>query len=132
MTGNGLVDLERDAAAGKSTIAVRLGREAAWRLQTVEFAGAVALAFMLAPEPAALAVPGGDGLVAGLASALGVLRLVGVPLGAVVIALGTIVLRADAPSIRERGWEIEAVGTAVLGVGWLAGTAAAARFVGGV
>jgi len=47
----------------------------------------------------------------------------GVPLGALVIVAGIAVLGTARPAVRERGWELEALGTAVLGLGWLAGTA---------
>jgi hypothetical protein len=30
---------------------------------------------------------------------------------------------ARRPGLRERGWELEAIGTAIIGLGWLAGTA---------
>ena len=128
MMGNSLTDLERDAAAGKSTIAVRLGPATAWRLHAVAFAGAVVLAFVLAPSLASSARGGGG---AGqLGAVLVMLRTVAVPVGAALIGVGVILVRAGPASIRERGWELEAVGTAVLGVGWLAGTAAVARVVG--
>ena len=123
MTANGLVDIERDAAGSKRTVAVRLGREAAWGLNASAFAAAVTLALVLAPAPGG---PSGTatGDAGGLATALGLVRLVGLPLGAVLIAAGAILLRATSPAIRERGWELEAAGTAVLGMAWLAGTAA--------
>jgi 4-hydroxybenzoate polyprenyltransferase len=131
MTGNSLADLERDGAAGKSTIVVRLGPGPAWRLHAAAFAVAVVLAFVLAPSPA-LPAPAVAGVVGELEAVLLVLRAIGVPLGAALVAVGVILVRADPASIRERGWELEAVGTAVLGVGWLAGMAAVARFSGAV
>lgn len=115
---NGLVDIERDARGGRKAVAVALGAERAWLAQTVALVAAAALAAAVAP-----AVPGGHG---GVLDLLRVLRLGGVGLGVVGIAFGAIVLRAASPGIRERGWELEAVGVAALGVGWLAGTAAAA------
>ena len=54
------------------------------------------------------------------------IRLGGIGLGIVALALGSIALRAADPGNRERGWELAAIGVAALGVGWLAGTAAAA------
>ena len=44
--------------------------------------------------------------------------------GAVALA-GWRLLRRDEPSVRERGWEAEAVGVALLAAGWLAAMAAA-------
>jgi len=35
-------------------------------------------------------------------------------------------LLASAPGIRERGWELEAIGVALAGIAWLAGVAASA------
>jgi 4-hydroxybenzoate polyprenyltransferase len=115
---NGLVDLDRDASVGRNAAAVALGRDRAWIAQTVALAAAAALAVGLAPT-----TPGGPG---GALDLFRVLRLGGIGLGIVAIGLGAVVLRATTPGFRERGWELEAVGVAALGVGWLAGTAAAA------
>jgi hypothetical protein len=54
------------------------------------------------------------------------LRLIGVGAGIALIALGAGALAATRAGVRERGWELEAIGVASLGLGWLAGTAAAA------
>jgi 4-hydroxybenzoate polyprenyltransferase len=121
---NGLVDVERDARGGRRSVVVALGRRPAWSLQTALLLIAVALAIGIAP-----AVP--DGLAAGRLGggldpgALRSLRTAGVLIGAVVIGLGAVLLVAARPAIRERGWELEALGVAALGVGWLAGTAGA-------
>lgn len=115
IVANGLVDVERDRLAGKSTIPARLGRDAAWLVHAVAFAVAVAMASVLAPGPVAA---GTDGNV--LDVFLDLLRSIGLPLGALVIAGGAATLLAPAPAIRERGWELEGVGTAVLGLAWLA------------
>ena len=122
ITGNGLVDVERDALAGKATTAVRLGRGRAWLLHAGAFAVAVTLAFLFSPGPDAGA---GTGAVA--RGVLGVLRQTGLPLGGLLIVLGAALLGSARASIRERGWELETIGTVVLGLGWLAGTAAAAN-----
>jgi 4-hydroxybenzoate polyprenyltransferase len=118
---NGLVDVERDDRAGKTTLPVRLGRVPAWALQAVLFGFAVAIAFAAAPPPATPAVPAGPG---GSPGMLDIALGAGLPLGALVVAVGSVVLLADRPGIRERGWELEGVGTLILGLGWLAGIAA--------
>ena len=112
--GNGLVDVERDAASGRQGIVVMVGARMAWVVQCGALGLVVVLAALLAPAaPNATAV-------------LGTLRSAGVPLGAIAIALGATALRARSAGIRERGWELEAVGVAVAGIAWLAGTAASA------
>ena len=58
---------------------------------------------------------------------VGVLRTVrfaGVLVGLGALGLGALALAANRAGIRERGWELEAVGVAGVGIGWLAGTAA--------
>jgi len=49
MVGNGLVDVERDAPAGKATVVVRFGPRRAWLAHALALAAAVALALALAP-----------------------------------------------------------------------------------
>jgi 4-hydroxybenzoate polyprenyltransferase len=112
--GNGLVDLERDAATGRQGIAVTLGRRAGWVTNAILFATVSAMAVLFAPAP----TPTEPG------DALATVRLVGLPVGVVAIALGALALFAQSPRLRERGWELEAVGVAVAGIAWLAGTAA--------
>ena len=46
------------------------------------------------------------------------------------LALGAACLAARRASVRERGWELEALGVAGLGLGWLAGTAATSLHAG--
>ena len=117
LVANGLVDVERDALAGKSTVAVRVGRRRAWLAHLGTIAVAIVLALALAPS-----VPAG-GTDDGGAAALRMLRALGVPLGALAMIAGAEMLSARRPGIRERAWELEAIGTAILGLGWLAGTA---------
>lgn len=112
--GNGLVDLERDAATGRRGIVVSVGPRMAWLVQSGALGLVVLLAALLAPSA---------GSTTGM---LGTLRSAGIPLGAIAIALGASALRARSTGIRERGWELEAVGVAAAGVAWLAGTAASA------
>ncbi len=112
MIGNALVDLERDRAAGKATIAVILGSRRALLIHAAAMAVAVALAWALAP--------GVEGQ-----SVRSVLRAVGVPGGTLALAIGLLSIAHPSARIRERGWELEVVGMAVLGLGWIAGTATA-------
>lgn len=121
---NGLVDIERDARADRPTIAVRLGRGQAWIVQAALFGIVGGLAVFVAP-----AVPP-DAVGTDL-GAFRALRLVGVGIGLVALGLGALVLAATRASVRERGWELEALGVAATGLGWLAGTAAVAAAGGG-
>ena len=117
---NGLVDVDRDLRARRATVAVRIGRYRAWLVNVAVFSVAVGLAFLLAPgvsRPDAAPEAGGVVLLA-------VARTLGVPAGAFAIALGAGLLSAARAETRERGWELEAIGTAILGIGWLAGIAA--------
>jgi hypothetical protein len=133
---NGLVDVERDAGSGRHGIVVRLGRWRSWAIQTAILAGVGLLALLVAPAvPPAAAGPvpgqgGGPGspgsAVLGL-EALRIARVTGIGLGLALLALGSIALAARRPGLRERGWELEAIGVAAVGIGWLAGTAASAR-----
>ncbi|MEO5704499.1 MAG: UbiA family prenyltransferase [Candidatus Limnocylindrales bacterium] len=120
---NGLADVERDARAGRRAIAVALGARWAWVLQTLALAAAAMLAVLLAPAVPAAAV----GSIAIDMEILRTLRGGGIWLGIALIAGGAAVLASGAASVRERGWELEAIGVACLGVGWLAGTAAAVQ-----
>lgn len=119
---NGLVDIDRDASAGRATVAVRLGRRRAWPAHVVAFLVVIGMAVALAPAVSSTVStveprPGGG------IDALRAVRGLGIPLGAAVIGIGAGLLANGRASIRERGWELEAIGTALLGLGWLAGTA---------
>lgn len=118
LVGNGVVDVERDTLAGKATLAARIGRRQAWLANAGALVIAVIAAMLLAP-----AAPVAGGVEPGATSALRELRAFGVPLGALAIIAGIAMLGAARPALRERGWELEAIGTAALGLGWLAGTA---------
>ena len=112
---NGLVDLERDRSVDRRAIAVALGRRNAWLAQTLGLTVAALLAVMVAPQISSAA-----------GSEIAVLRLVrigGIGLGVAFLAIGAALLASGRPGVRERGWELEAVGVAALGLGWLAGTA---------
>jgi 4-hydroxybenzoate polyprenyltransferase len=116
---NGLVDLERDGRSGRGAAAVALGRRRTWLAQTAALGVAGLLAVFLAPAvPAAASGPE--------LATLRALRFAGVALGVALIAIGSACLAANRPGVRERGGELEAVGVAGIGLGWLAGIAAAA------
>jgi hypothetical protein len=116
---NGLVDVERDARSGRGAVTVALGRRRTWLAQTGALAIAGLLAVLLAP--AVPAAGGGADL-----ETFRALRFAGVALGVALLALGSACLAARRPVVRERGWELEAIGVAGLGLSWLAGTAASA------
>ena len=102
---NARADAERDAAAGVDSVATRLGPERSWTLH----AGLLALVVVLA-----LAT-----LVAGAAPPVAVLGAVGAGL---VVGLGVALGHRVDSTRRERAWELEAVGVALLAAAWLAGT----------
>lgn len=115
---NGIVDVERDAAGGRTAIVVTIGRRRAWIVHVVLLVVAASLALLLAP--------GGEGARGGtsgpaFAGALAGVRSWGLAVGCAGLAVGAAVLLARRAAIRERGWELEAAGVAALGIGWLAG-----------
>ena len=121
---NGLVDIDRDRSVGRRAIAVLLGRRRAWLGQAAALGAAAALALVLAPSiPAASADPGLE--------VLRLVRAVGVWLGIGLLGAGALALGSDRAGVRERGWELEALAVACLGLGWLAGTAGADMGGGG-
>lgn len=100
---NGLVDLERDRASGIPAPAVRLGRRRtiallAAMLVTVYGLALLSLAGRPAPTVAVATI-----VVAGACAAIGV-RL----------------SAAQAPALRERGWQAQVIGIALLAAGWVA------------
>ncbi len=100
---NALADTERDRAAGVTSIAVALGRSRAWQLHlalhlAVATVALVGLAALGRPLPVAAAVVGLPGALIGLGAVLG---------------------RGDTPTVRERGWRLEALGTGLLAAAWL-------------
>lgn len=107
--GNALADVEPDALAKVGSVAIRLGRRVAWRVHALALASAVALAVTSLPtRPSAWAVAPA---VAGCAAvAIGIAGLA----------------RSDrlAPWAARLAWPLEAVGLALLGIGWLAARAA--------
>jgi 4-hydroxybenzoate polyprenyltransferase len=100
---NALADVERDRAAGTRSVATRLGPRLAWTVHAALHAAVVGLA------------------VGGLAGFGGTWQgLTPVAAGAAVVAAGVALSASGRPSLRERGWELEAVGIGILGASWLA------------
>ncbi|MDF2748569.1 MAG: rane protein [Propionibacteriaceae bacterium] len=100
---NATVDVERDRAAGLQSVATRLGRRRSRRLNLA----LLAVVWVLATATLWLAgqlVPWGFAVLVGALAAL----------------IGWVSLGADDPRARERGWEAQAVGVALLAAGWLA------------
>ena len=110
---NGIVDADRDASTNRAAIVVRLGRKRAWVAQTALLGAAATIALLL--------IPGGGHPPGELVEALAFLRRWGAGLGCAALALGAVVLASGRAGIRERGWELEALGVAGLGIAWVAG-----------
>ena len=107
--GNGLVDAERDAASGRRTAVVQAGRRRAWLAHAAGLGAVLGLAWWLGPRPAGL-------------EAAWTLAVAG---GGALVGLGLALTGAARPALRERGWELEAVGVAIVGAAWIAGLAGA-------
>lgn len=104
---NALVDVERDRGAGATSIAAHLGSARAWRLHVGLLAAVVALG-----AGGLLALVGSPGMaVAGVSGAT------------LLLFTGARLTAADDVGRRERGWQLEAVGMAVLGIAWIGGVA---------
>jgi len=101
------------AVAGIETAAGKLGRGRAWTVHAGLLGGAIGLAILSLP-----AVPAGE------AQAGGVPSLAALVLGVGLIAAGLALGRGGGPRSRERAWELEALGVAVFGAGWVAAVAA--------
>lgn len=111
--GNGVADEARDRAAGIRTAPVVLGRARAVALTALGLAGTVTIALALGP-----ALGGGEGRVPGS------WRTVAMALSAGVMGVGLVLSTRPSAALRERGWELEALGVAILAVAWLAGLSA--------
>ena len=101
---NARADWERDLDAGLDSVAIRLGLLRAWVVEAALLGGVMGVA------TGSLWLRGGD------PGAL----LATVVAGAVVAA-GLMVGRVADPARRERAWEVEAIGVALLAVAWLVG-----------
>jgi 4-hydroxybenzoate polyprenyltransferase len=101
---NASADLDRDSAAGVVSVATTLGAERAWTVQAVlfGFVAGVAIGSLIATRATPLTVAGAVA-------------------GVVVISAGTWLGRDGDAHRRERAWEAQAVGVAVLAAAWLAG-----------
>ena len=104
--GNSLVDVERDEAAGRTSVAARLGAERGTRLSALLVGGVVLIAIgsaaLAAVAPIAVACLTAAGLVA-----------IGAAMGGA----------ARTASRREWAWRLESVALGVLGVIWVAAVA---------
>ncbi len=103
---NELADDERDRAAGIRTAIGVLGRRRAWQADAVLQAGVIVVVL------GSLVMRGAAVPAVGLADGSAALMMVGVALS-----------RGHRPLTRERGWELQAIGLAGLGLTWLAGLA---------
>jgi 4-hydroxybenzoate polyprenyltransferase len=103
---NALVDVERDRAAGVRSVATRFGAGNTWATHAMLQATVVAVA---------IASLGG--------ASAALVWLVGVIAGAAVVLAGVALTRSGDAARRERGWELEALGTATVAVMWIGGLA---------
>lgn len=103
---NARADLERDTAAGQESVATMLGPARAWRVHAALLAVVVLIALV--------------SLWIGRAPSVAVGAVIG---AAAVIGIGTTWARGPRSSAprRERAWEIQAIGVALLAAAWLAG-----------
>jgi 4-hydroxybenzoate polyprenyltransferase len=101
---NARADLERDAAAGVDSVAVRLGLGRSWAVAAALLAIVIAAALVTLvraeASTAAIAAAGG---------------------ASVVVAAGVILGRRGDSARRERAWQLQAVGVGLLAAAWLAG-----------
>jgi 4-hydroxybenzoate polyprenyltransferase len=103
---NALVDVERDRAAGVRSVATRFGAKNAWATHAMMQATVVVVALAS---------------LAGASAAI--VWLAGVAVGAAAVLAGVGLTRGGDARRRERGWELEAVGTAIVAVMWIGGLA---------
>ena len=103
---NARADYERDVAAGVQSVATALGLGRSWAVH------AALLAIVLAIAVATLATTD-------VSEVAGVAAIVAVALTAAGMGAG----RSGGPAVRERAWELEAVGVGLLATAWLAGVA---------
>jgi 4-hydroxybenzoate polyprenyltransferase len=104
---NARADLEVDRASGTASVATALGLDRSWWLANGLFLGVAVVAGALLIGPGAF-----------VGAALAALLLAGVGVGLLVI--GAVLGRKGSPRRRERAWEAQAIGLAVLAVPYLA------------
>lgn len=110
---NAVADVEGDERAGTETVATSLGLDQARRIG----AALQGLAILAALSSAALL--GGDA--AWLAIAAG---------GSIVVLIGLALGWSSRPTTRRHGWEVQAVGLAIVAAGWLGALAPAGLAAG--
>lgn len=101
---NARADLERDTAARVDSVAVHLGPARSWTVH------AVLLGFVVGAAIVTLA--GSEPSMAAMAGAVG---------ASLVVLVGAWLGRSPSSDRRERAWEVEAIGVALLAASWLAG-----------
>lgn len=103
---NSRADVERDLAAGQESVATRLGLDRAWAaaaaLQGIVMLVAVGSLWLAAASPVAVVAAIGAGAV-------------------VTVGIGWARDATSSAARRERAWEIQAIGVALLAAAWLAG-----------
>lgn len=100
---NARADVERDLAAGIGSIASHLGLERSWWVGTLLLGAALALAIGWLQFT--------DDLHGPAAALIGV--------GTLLVAAGLALAHASSPQQRERGWQFQAIGIALVGLAWV-------------
>jgi geranylgeranylglycerol-phosphate geranylgeranyltransferase len=103
---NARVDIVRDTGAGKSSAAAALGVARAWWVTTA----LLGLALVLALGSLAMAGP--------IARAP-VIAAAAIAVGVCLVVVGTVAGRRPTTAWLERAWELQAVGVAAVGIGWI-------------
>jgi 4-hydroxybenzoate polyprenyltransferase len=101
---NARADLERDADAGLDSVAIRLGAQRAWAVE----ASLLGIVILIALGSLLVRTNATPAIVATAGAAL-------------VIGAGLAWGRETTVARRQRGWELEAIGVALLAASWLAG-----------
>jgi 4-hydroxybenzoate polyprenyltransferase len=101
---NSRADMDRDEAAGQASVAIRLGSRRAWAI------GAWLLAIVVVVALGSLWLMGAPSLA--VAASLGA----ALPLG-----VGVVLGRTSSATQRERAWDLQALGVALLAAAWLWG-----------